>query len=114
MTTYLDSVCNLFEQKLKYAPGERDMIVMHHEFIAEYPDRKEKITSTMIDYGIPDGDSSMSRTVALPVAIASKMILEGSIDLIGVHRPVMPEVYEPILKELETLDIKLEEHTHKL
>jgi saccharopine dehydrogenase-like NADP-dependent oxidoreductase len=114
VTTYLDSVCNLFEQKLKYAPGERDMIVMHHEFIAEYPDRKEKITSTMIDYGIPNGDSSMSRTVALPVAIASRMILEGSIDLIGVHRPVMPEVYEPILKELETLNIKLEEHTYNL
>ncbi|MFW9801271.1 MAG: saccharopine dehydrogenase C-terminal domain-containing protein [Candidatus Thorarchaeota archaeon] len=114
VTTYLDSVCYLFEQKLQYAPGERDMIVMHHEFIAEYPDRKEKITSTLIDYGIPNGDSSMSRTVALPVAIASRMVLEGSIDLVGVHRPVMPEVYEPILKELETLDIKLEEHTVKL
>ncbi|MHA2020542.1 MAG: saccharopine dehydrogenase C-terminal domain-containing protein [Candidatus Thorarchaeota archaeon] len=114
VTTYLDSLCNLFEQKLKYAPGERDMIVMHHEFIAEYSDHKEKITSTMIDYGIPNGDSSMSRTVALPVAIASRMILEGVIKLIGVHRPVMPEVYEPILKELETLDIKLEERTTKL
>jgi saccharopine dehydrogenase-like NADP-dependent oxidoreductase len=112
--TYLDSLCNLFEQKLKYAPGERDMIVMHHEFIAEYSDHKEKITSTMIDYGIPNGDSSMSRTVALPVAIASRMILEGAIKLIGVHRPVMREVYEPILKELETLDIKLEERTTKL
>jgi saccharopine dehydrogenase-like NADP-dependent oxidoreductase len=114
VTTYLDSVCNLFEQKLKYVLGERDMIVMHHEFIAEYSDYKEKITSTMIDYGILNGDSSMSRTVALPVAIASRMILEGSIKLIGVHRPVMPEVYEPILKELETLDIKLEERTTKL
>ena len=114
VTTYLDSVCYLFEQKLQYAPGERDMLVMHHEFIAEYPDRREKITSTMIDYGIPNGDSSMSRTVAFPVAIASRMILEGSVDLIGVHRPVMPEVYDPILKELKTLGIKLEEHTVKL
>jgi saccharopine dehydrogenase (NADP+, L-glutamate forming) len=114
VTTYLDSVCYLFEQKLQYAPGERDMLVMHHEFIAEYPDRSEKITSTMIDYGIPNGDSSMSRTVALPVAIASRMILERSVDLVGVHRPVMPEFYEPILKELETLGIKLEERTVKL
>jgi saccharopine dehydrogenase-like NADP-dependent oxidoreductase len=109
INTHLDVLCNLFEQKLQYVPGERDMIVMHHEFIAEYPDRKEKITSTMIDFGIPNGDSSMSRTVALPVAIASKMILDESMNLIGVHRPVMPEVYEPILKELENLDIKLEE-----
>jgi saccharopine dehydrogenase (NADP+, L-glutamate forming)/spermidine synthase len=112
--TILDALCNLFEEKLQYAPGERDMIVMHHEFIAEYPDKKQKITSTLIDYGIPNGDSSMSRTVALPVAIASKMILDGEITLTGVHRPIIPEIYEPILKELERLDIKMDEKTYDL
>jgi saccharopine dehydrogenase (NADP+, L-glutamate forming)/spermidine synthase len=112
--TILDAVCNLFEEKLQYAPGERDMIVMHHEFIAEYPDKKQRITSTLIDYGIPNGDSSMSRTVALPVAIASKMILDGEINITGVHRPIIPEIYEPILKELESLDIKMDEKTFDL
>jgi saccharopine dehydrogenase (NADP+, L-glutamate forming) len=112
--TVLDALCNLFEEKLQYAPGERDMIVMHHEFIAEYPDKKQRITSTLIDYGIPNGDSSMSRTVALPVAIASKMILDGEINLTGVHRPIIPEIYEPILRELETLDIKMDEKTFDL
>jgi len=109
VTTHLDVLCHLFEEKLQYAPGERDMIVMHHEFIADYSDKKEKITSTLIDYGIPNGDSSMSRTVALPVAVASRMILEGRINLTGVHRPIMSEVYEPILSELESLGIKLED-----
>ena len=90
------------------------MIVMHHEFIAEYPDKKQKITSTMIDYGIPNGDSSMSRTVALPVAIAARMILEGRINLTGVYRPIIPEIYEPILEELTTLNISLEERTFDL
>jgi saccharopine dehydrogenase (NADP+, L-glutamate forming) len=112
--TVLDALCNLFEEKLQYAPGERDMIVMHHEFIAEYSDKKQRITSTLIDYGIPNGDSSMSRTVALPVAIASKMILDGEINLTGVHRPIIPEIYEPILRELETLDIKMDEKTFDL
>ncbi len=112
--TILDALCHLFEEKMQYAPGERDMIVMHHEFIAEYPDKKQKITSTLIDYGIPNGDSSMSRTVALPVAIASKMILDGKIALTGVHRPIIPEIYEPILKELETLNIKMDEKTSDL
>ncbi|MHA1637111.1 MAG: saccharopine dehydrogenase C-terminal domain-containing protein [Candidatus Thorarchaeota archaeon] len=114
VTTYLDALCHLFEDKLKYAPGERDMIVMHHEFIAQYSDRKEKITSTMIDYGIPNGDTSMSRTVALPVAIASRMILEGVITKTGVHRPITSDIYDPILTELETLNIKLEEKTTRL
>ncbi|TFG35061.1 saccharopine dehydrogenase [Candidatus Thorarchaeota archaeon] len=110
VNTKLDALCHLFEEKMNYAPGERDMIVMHHEFIVEYPDKKQKITSTLIDYGIPNGDSSMSRTVALPVAIASKMILEGKIKLTGVHRPIIHEIYEPILSELAQLGISLKEH----
>jgi saccharopine dehydrogenase (NADP+, L-glutamate forming)/spermidine synthase len=114
INTILDALCNLFEEKMQYAPGERDMIVMHHEFMAEFPDKKHKITSTLIDYGIRNGDSSMSRTVALPVAIASKMILDGEITLTGVHRPIIPEIYEPILKELESLDIKMDEKTLEL
>ncbi|TFF87028.1 saccharopine dehydrogenase [Candidatus Thorarchaeota archaeon] len=109
LNTKLDALCHLFEEKMQYAPGERDMIVMRHEFIIQYPDKKEKVTSTLIDYGIPDGDSSMSRTVALPVAIASRMILEGKIEITGVHRPILPEIYEPILDELERLGIEFEE-----
>jgi saccharopine dehydrogenase-like NADP-dependent oxidoreductase len=99
---------------MQYAPGERDMLVMHHEFIAEYKDKKQKITSTLIDYGLPNGDSSMSRTVALPVAIASRMILEGKIRLTGVHRPIVPVLYDPILQELASLGIALEEHVSDL
>ncbi|TFF86893.1 saccharopine dehydrogenase, partial [Candidatus Thorarchaeota archaeon] len=111
VSTYLDALCHPFEEKLKYNPGERDMIVMHHELIAEYPDDggRKRITSTLIDYGIPNGDSSMSRTVALPVAIASRMIIEGKVNLTGVHRPIVPELYLPILDELENLGISLKE-----
>ncbi len=112
--TCLDALCHLFEEKLQYSPGERDMIVMHHEFIADFGSHREKTTSTLVDYGIPNGDSSMSRTVALPVAIASRMILEGTIKLTGVHRPIMPEIYEPVLKELESLGIKFREETTKI
>ncbi|MHA1935294.1 MAG: saccharopine dehydrogenase C-terminal domain-containing protein [Candidatus Thorarchaeota archaeon] len=114
VNTYLDALCHLFEEKLQYAPGERDMIVMHHEFIAEFPSHKEKTTSTLIDYGIPNGDSSMSRTVTLPVAIASRMILEEKINLTGVHRPIIPKIYNPILEELEGVNIRFDEKTTRL
>ena len=96
-------------KKLVYEEGERDLLIQHHEFIAEYPDKKEKITSTMIDTGLPGGDSSMARTVSLPAAIATRLILEGKINLTGVHIPVLPEIYEPVLTELETMNIKLTE-----
>ncbi len=101
-------------KKMLLGEGERDMIVMHHEFIAEYPSKKEYITSTLVNYGIPNGDSSIARTVALPAAIAVKMILEGKIDITGVHIPVIPEIYNPILDELEGMGIKFKEKTEVL
>lgn len=109
--TYLDALCHLFEQKMQYAPGERDMLVMRHEIISEYDGKRERTTSTLIDYGIPHGDSSMSRTVSLPVAIASRLILERKIKLTGVHRPTIPQLYNPILDELGELGIALTEET---
>jgi hypothetical protein len=42
----------------------------------------------------------------LPVAIASKMILNGELKTKGVTLPIQPEVYNPILAELETFDIR--------
>lgn len=109
--SYLDVLSALFLNKLgEFKPGEQDMIVMLHEFKAEYPDgKKETITSTLLDYGIPNGDSSMSRTVSLPVAIAVRMMLEGKIKGSGIIIPTVPEVYNPILDELETMDIVFKE-----
>ncbi len=109
--SYLDVLSNLFLDKLGgFKPGERDMIIMQHEFKVEYPDdKKETIVSTLLDFGIPNGDSSMSRTVSLPVAIAVRMMLEGKITGTGVIIPIEPDVYNPILDELETMDIVFKE-----
>ncbi len=106
--TYLNV---LMLRKLSMQPGkDRDMVVMHHEFTAGFPGGKtEELTSTLLDYGIPGGDTSVARTVALPAAIAVKMILDGKIRTPGVFIPVEPEIYEPILDELEKLGIKFHE-----
>ena len=107
----LDYLNVLTLKKMSMAEHERDMVVMHHEFIAEYPSKKEYITSTLIDYGIPDGDTSVARTVALPAAIAVKMILQKKMNITGVHIPVVPEIYNPILDELEDMGITFKEKT---
>lgn len=107
--TAMDVFCKILLDKLQYAPNERDMLILHHEFTAEFPDKKQKTTSTMVDYGIPGGDSSMSRTVGLPSAIAAKLILNGVVKETGVHIPVKPEIYEPILEELESQNITCKE-----
>ena len=113
-TTPLDFLSMLTLRKMKYQPGEMDMIILYHDFLAKFPDHLEKINSTLIDYGIPNGDSSMSRTVSLPAAIAVKLILDGRITETGVRIPVKEEIYQPVLVELEKLGIVCKEQKQVL
>ncbi len=106
-----DMFAHILQDKLAYREGESDLLVQHHEFMAVYPDREEKITSTMVELGEPGGDSAMARTVSLPAAIGAKLIADGKIQLTGVHIPVRPEVYHPVLSELEAMNIKLVERS---
>ncbi len=110
----LDVLSAQLLKKLQYENNECDMVVLHHEFIAEYESKKERINSTLIDFGIPDGDSSMARTVGLPAAIATKLVLEGKIDVKGVQIPTIPTIYEPILNELEKLGITFRERVENI
>ncbi len=112
--TPLDYLNILTLKKMILKDNERDMIVMHHEFIADYDGKKEYITSTLVDYGIPFQDSSVARTVSLPAGIAVKMILDKTISFTGVHIPIQPEIYNPILDELETMNIVFTERITKI
>lgn len=106
----LDVLSQLMQDRLYYAEGEKDMIAMQHKFTIENSDgSQDLITSTLIDYGIPNGDSSMAKTVSLPLGICVRMMAEGKINLTGVQIPNVPEVYEPVLDELDTLGIKMSE-----
>jgi saccharopine dehydrogenase (NADP+, L-glutamate forming) len=106
----LDNMTALMIDRLRYDDRERDMIVLQHEFLARTESgRTERIVSTLIDYGIPGGDSSMSRTVGLPAAIGARLVVEGRIGLTGVQVPVHPAIYGPILEELETRGIRFDE-----
>jgi saccharopine dehydrogenase (NADP+, L-glutamate forming) len=105
----IDILCARMLEKLRYAPGERDLLILRHEFEAAYTDRIENITSTMIDFGIPNGFTSMARTVGLPSAIGVRLVLEEKIGLTGVQIPVVPEIYEQVLNELEALGVHFEE-----
>ncbi len=111
----LDVLSQQMQDKLYFADGEIDMIAMQHKFTIENADgSQDLITSTLIDYGIPNGDSSMARTVSLPLGIGVRMMAEGKMNLTGVQIPNMPEVYEPVLAELENLGIKMVEKRERL
>ena len=111
-TTPLDVLAALMLEKMPYAPRERDMICMCHLFQATFPDGTvENTTSTLIDFGQPEGDSSMARTVSLPAAVAAKLILTGVVHSPGVHIPVTKDIYNPVLDELAEMDIRFVEKT---
>lgn len=106
----LDILSQRLQEKLFFKEGEKDMLILRHRFIVENKDKtRDLITSTLIDFGIPFGDSSMARTVSLPMAIATRLIAEGRITMKGVQTPVHPEIYGPVLRELETMNIKMVE-----
>ncbi len=108
--TVLNITGKLMIDKMMLQGDERDMVAMMHFFRVKYPNGKyEVIRSTLLDFGTPNTDTSIARTVSLPVAAAVTMILEGQINLTGVHIPVLPEIYNPVLEKLETLGIKMDE-----
>ncbi len=97
-------------RKMALGENERDVVVMQHIFLAVYPDKSKKvIKSSMTDYGTPATNTAIARTVALPAAIAARMILENRIGLKGIYRPVVPEIYLPVLEELKALGISMKE-----
>lgn len=100
----------LLEAAWKLGPTDNDMLVMYHEFIYQKSDSKYKIESSMVAVGTDQRYTAMSDTVGLPVAIAAKLILNGTIQKTGVTLPVYKEIYEPILAELAKYGITFNEH----
>lgn len=104
-----DLTAEMMMQKMMLPKNGKDMVVMLHSFLIEKINgEKEVIKSQMIDFAT-EQDTSISRTVALPAAIAVKLMLENKINAKGVRIPVDKAIYEPVLKELEELGISMKE-----
>lgn len=95
--------------KLSLEEGDKDMLVMLHEFEYELNNKRYSHISYMVNIGEDQTYTSMSNTVGLPVAICAKMILQDKIHTRGVTLPIESYIYEPILEELEHYDIKFVE-----
>ena len=91
--------------------NDKDMLVMWHKFIYQEPDKEKPtlLTSSMVSIGDDQVNTAMAKTVGLPLAIAVKMLLTGQITLTGVHIPTVREIYEPVLNELESYNIRFVE-----
>jgi saccharopine dehydrogenase-like NADP-dependent oxidoreductase len=107
-STSADILQYLLETRLAMHPRDKDMIVMQHdiEFIREGKRWTEK--STLVVKGQDHLHTAMAKTVGLPLGIAARLVLEGRINLTGVRIPIVPEIYLPVLKELEEQGVRFE------
>jgi saccharopine dehydrogenase (NADP+, L-glutamate forming) len=99
----------LLEEKWKLKHGDKDMIVMQHLFEYKLNGKDHKLTSSLVVIGDDEEHTAMAKTVGLPLAITVKNFLTGKFKLSGVQIPIVKEIYEPMLKELEELGIIFKE-----
>jgi saccharopine dehydrogenase (NADP+, L-glutamate forming) len=109
-TTPFEITSDRMIEKMMLGEYERDIVLLQHIILAVYPNgTKEVIRSSMVDSGSPSTNTAIARTVALPAAIGAKLILENKIMLNGVYRPVVPNIYIPVLNELKSMGIGMNE-----
>jgi len=114
--TPMDLMTDLIKKKMPLPEGQRDMVILHHEIIADYGEtrKKEKTFSTLIEYGDPKAKfTAIAKTVGAPAAIATKLLLNGELKMTGCHIPTHPEIYTKVLEELKTLGIEFTEKTEE-
>ncbi|MGB3181196.1 MAG: saccharopine dehydrogenase C-terminal domain-containing protein [Cyclobacteriaceae bacterium] len=96
----------ILEEKWMLKAEDKDMIVMQHIFDYEHEGAAHRLTSSMVVKGENQVHTGMAKTVGLPLGIAAKLLLEGKLNLRGVHIPIKEEIYTPVLAELETLGLE--------
>jgi saccharopine dehydrogenase (NADP+, L-glutamate forming) len=97
---------SIIEQKWNLSENDLDMVVMQHQFIYELSGKKYEKKSSLVVIGVDKIHTAMAITVGTPLAIAVKLYLTGKLNVSGVVIPVTPEIYNPILNELEHYGVK--------
>lgn len=105
-----DILQHLLETRLAMQPADRDMIVMIHEIGYVRQGQAYEARSVLRIEGEDSLHTAMARTVGLPLGIAAVQVLDGKIGLTGLHIPIVPAIYDPVMEELEKQGIRFE-HT---
>jgi len=104
----------LLLEKWAMDPHDRDMLIMQHEFKYEEGGEEKMVVSAMAFEGENQERTAMAITVGLPLAITTKLFLQGKINKTGVILPIHEEIYEPVLEELKTFGIRFEEKEYMM
>jgi saccharopine dehydrogenase-like NADP-dependent oxidoreductase len=96
----------ILEEKWQLEESDRDMIIMQHVFDYEIDGKSARHKSSLVVIGRNRSETAMAITVGTPLAIAARLILNGTIQSSGVQIPILPQFYLPILEELESYGVR--------
>ncbi|MCB9192694.1 MAG: saccharopine dehydrogenase NADP-binding domain-containing protein [Flavobacteriales bacterium] len=105
---------HILEKKWAMKPDDKDMIVMWHKIGFVKNGQKYVTESSMVVKGDDQHHTAMAKTVGLPLAIATRMILNGMVKETGVTLPISKDIYAPVLDELEKNGISFNEKTYEV
>ena len=100
----------ILQGKWTLSSQDKDMIVMWHRVTYTLDEIEKELISHMAYIGKDSNITAMSDTVGLPLGIATKMLLNGSIKTRGVVLPLDKQIYDPVLEELKQYGIDFVEH----
>ena len=95
----------VFEEKFCLLPEDRDCLIMEHHLSYQLRDESQELTATLVLRGDNEKDSAVAKVIGYTCGAAAKSILSGLLKLKGLHIPIVREIYDPILNELEEAGI---------
>ena len=100
---------HLLEQRWVLGPNDKDLVVMWHRFRFTEDRKALELHASLAVIGQDQTYTAMARTVGLPIAMACKLVLNGKVNDRGVLLPLKPEIYDPVLDELERFGVVFDE-----
>ena len=104
----------LLTTKWALNPDDKDLVVMQHLLEYELAGRSHRLKASLVVTGEDGRQTAMAKTVGLPLGIIARMILQGQVTRRGVLIPTHPEIYEPVLAELQTQGIHFVEEQEEI
>jgi saccharopine dehydrogenase-like NADP-dependent oxidoreductase len=85
--------------------ADKDTVVMEHQLEYEFREDQYEFSATLIMNGENQKESALAKIIGYTCGATAKSVMLKSFDMKGVHVPIMKEIYDPVLNELEELGI---------
>ena len=90
------------------------MIIKWHKFDYSAGGNHRRIQAHIVVEGDDPVNTAMSKTVGIPLAVTTKLLIEEKIKVKGVEIPTNRKIYKPVLEELSSMGFTFVENEYSL